>query len=216
MRLWLMLLLAVPGCASFTAPRPNEPSETVYTSTIGTDEKGVQTRTVVVKHKGTENETRSAPVKVGPDGSVDIGGGKSVQFDWSVLDAFDSTWYLVIGSVLLVGGIAVRFAPVPFLSGVGIPIAIVGGVMVLIPLVADQIRILVIIGGTLTLAAVGWWAWTKRDKIHKLISDGIDDRTAKGDAGGAGALAFVASGGDKTAARAAKQEAILHTSPKGS
>lgn len=206
----LTTILFFSGCGM--VPRPNEPSTTRYIATETTKPDGSKVKTIEVDHEGTENEVRSAPVKVCADGSLHVGEGRSVSFDW---DIGVSDAYIWIGAVVAVIGLVLMFAPipVPFVKSLGLPLAIGGTAFACLPIVADQLRALVMIAGIVGMAAAAVYGLWKSGKLKTLLSDGIKDRTAKGDADGAASLAFVAAGGDKEAARKAKEEAKLHVKP---
>lgn len=207
MKPWLTLTLVVVilmGCASAPVTDPAQGQLTVV-ATAKPD--GSVTKTMTGTLKGEQNSKEGITASVGADGSATFttsGSEIPKAASWTALQPLS-----IIGAIVFIAGLAALAMSYYPIIGVTIPakvgyVIMAGGlVLAFAPILSGPIQIIVVVAG---IAGVAYLVFTLAKK-EGLIHAAVVERTAKGDADGAGVAAFLASGGDKTEAEWAKQQA---------
>lgn len=193
-----VFIFLLGGCG-VVVPRPNTPSEfraevreAFAQPVTASCQPPLTSRTTTTTYTGPENETRSASLEWTP-ASFTAGSAKAAEFEaWDVQGLPFAGW-IIAGSVFLIlGGVALYLGQ----RSIAIAAAVVGGVLMVLPIVTGVVKVIVAVAALLAaLGAAGYAAWrlgwldkaTGPTAQAKLLSEG--------DAAGAAAAAYAYAGG---------------------
>lgn len=208
---WLVVALGVmallTGCAGTPKARPNKPGHVTATHTTF-DKDGNKKSESSLSGTNDENPDEGVGGRIDPDGGVSVNTGGSVPFEWDQMTGQPLAWggfgLIVLGLGLMVlSKFPIAGLVVP--PGVGwISIGLGFGVF-FIPFVGPAVKTtLQIVLPFMAVMAVFFYG--KKAKWFETATgaEAQMERIAKGDTGGAAAMAFINSGGDRDKARKVK------------
>lgn len=211
-----LLLLTLAGCGSF-GQRPTEPftADTSVSRTVveeipiaawlalydrAAEEAidGIVRRTTTESASATitgdENAKGKSSVEISPSG-VTFNTPGSNALEWASVNPAGLFW---IGAAFLAVGLGLLYISSNPIGAFTVPrwfaLAVMGcgGAVMLLPYVGESLRLPIMLGGIAAVVIAGFYAAIKLGWFNKATDeDAQRDRLAKGDTGGAAALAYL-------------------------
>lgn len=216
---WLVvalgILMLLGGCTGTPKARPNRPGVATGERVLY-DVQGNVIARIAFTLKNDENPDKGMGARMDKD-SVVITTGGSVPFEWDTIRGEPLAWVgfslIVIGlGVILVSKFPIAGGLVPV--GVGYAAIAAGFGVFFIPFVGPAVENTLYIALPVLVIGVVWYYARKAKWFEKATSPEAQmDRVAKGDTGGAAAMAYLNSGGDKDKARKLKNGIAATMSP---